>query len=55
MRQIARELREQYTLGFVPLSGGGEGDATKIKVELTSPNRRRLRIRTRREYLDPRL
>ena len=49
--QIARDIREQYTLGFTPGARTDEGAFHKIAVTVTSPDHRRLLVRTRAGYL----
>jgi VWFA-related protein len=49
--QIARELREQYTLGFAPAEGARSGSYRKIEVELMVPDQRGLRVRARPGYV----
>jgi Ca-activated chloride channel family protein len=46
---IARDLREQYTLGFTPEKRNGDS-FRKIRVEVTAPGRGRLHARTRSGY-----
>ena len=48
---IARDLREQYTLGFVPADGNGRRTYRTIEVKVTAPVRGRLHVRTRSGYL----
>ena len=49
--EVARSVREQYTLGFAPgPRGDGPGFRT-IKVTVTGDGRGRLRIRTRSGYV----
>jgi Ca-activated chloride channel family protein len=50
MNQIARDLREQYTLGYVPPGKDGRDSFRKIKVEVFSPSAGKLRVRTRPGY-----
>ncbi|MGC2832142.1 MAG: VWA domain-containing protein [Candidatus Acidiferrum sp.] len=49
-RQIARDLREQYTLGYVPPLKNGRDSFRKIAVQVSSPDGRKLRVRTRPGY-----
>jgi Ca-activated chloride channel homolog len=46
---IARDLRKQYTLGFVPEKKNGDS-FHKIRVEVKSPGRGTLQVRTRSGY-----
>jgi Ca-activated chloride channel homolog len=48
--EIARDLREQYTLGYVPQNLRGADAFRKIEVKLTAPGRGSLRVRTRQGY-----
>jgi Ca-activated chloride channel homolog len=50
-RQIARDLREQYTLGFSPGPHGGAPSFRKIEVTVSAAGRGRLHVRTRAGYL----
>ncbi|HTQ61395.1 MAG TPA: VWA domain-containing protein [Candidatus Solibacter sp.] len=50
MKHIARDLREQYTLGYVPTASGGRASFRKLKVEVSSPAAGKLRVRTRPGY-----
>ena len=49
--QIARDLREQYTLGFSPGPHAGAPSFRKIEVTVSAPGRGRLHVRTRAGYL----
>ena len=49
-REIARDLREQYTLGYVPQDIRGAGSFRKIEVKVTAPDHGRLHVRTRPGY-----
>jgi VWFA-related protein len=48
--EIARDLREQYTLGYVPQNVKGAVAFRKIAVKVTAPGHGRLRVRTRQGY-----
>jgi Ca-activated chloride channel homolog len=52
--RIARDLREQYTLGFAPEARpSGSGHAYhKIDVKVSAPGRGKIRVRARRGYSD---
>lgn len=50
-REIARDLREQYTIGYVPRKIRSADSFRKIEVKVTSPDRAKLRVRTRLGYL----
>jgi Ca-activated chloride channel family protein len=49
-REIARDLREQYTLGYVPQNSNGAGSFRKIEVKVTAPEYGKLHVRTRPGY-----
>ena len=49
--QIARDLHEQYTLGFAPAESAGAPRFHKIEVTASSVDRGRLRVRARIGYL----
>jgi VWFA-related protein len=51
--QIARDLRAQYVLGFVPEKRTGGNTFRKIQVQVTAPNNAKLRVRTRSGYSPP--
>jgi Ca-activated chloride channel homolog len=48
--EIARDLREQYTLGYVPQNMQRADAFRKIEVKVTAPGHGRLRVRTRQGY-----
>lgn len=48
--QIARDLREQYVLGFVPDKNRSGNSFRKVQVMVTSLEKGKLRIRTRAGY-----
>ena len=50
-KEIARDLREQYTIGYVPRKMGSADSFRKIQVKIAAPNRDKLRVRTRLGYL----
>jgi Ca-activated chloride channel family protein len=49
-KEIARDLREQYTLGYVPQNMNGMSSFRKIEVKVTAPEYGKLRVRTRPGY-----
>jgi Ca-activated chloride channel family protein len=49
--QIARDIREEYTLGYSPTSPAGGGAYRKLEVKVHAPNHERLRVRTRAGYV----
>jgi Ca-activated chloride channel family protein len=50
---IARDLREQYILGYSPEKRPNGSSFRKIAVRVDAPDRGRLRVRTRAGYLAP--
>ena len=48
-REIAAEIRHQYTLGYSPADSGPSG-YRKIRVSVTAPGRGKLSVRTRTGY-----
>jgi len=51
--QIARDIREQYTLGYSPSNAALQGSYRKIEVKVDAPNHERLHVRTRPGYASP--
>jgi Ca-activated chloride channel homolog len=51
--QVARDLREQYTLGFTPAERTDGRAFRKIEVKVTVAGQGRLRVRTRSGYVLP--
>ena len=49
-KQIARDLREQYTLGFPPEKANIARSFRKIEVKVVAPGRGKIRVRTRHGY-----
>jgi len=47
---IARDLREQYTLGFAPEKRSGDASFRKIQVKVAAPGRSKLHVRYRPGY-----
>jgi VWFA-related protein len=52
LERIARDIRSSYTIGYVPPEGGRPGRARKIRVDLHSPDGRKLSVRARAAYLN---
>jgi Ca-activated chloride channel homolog len=48
--EIARDLREQYTLGFIPEHAAATRSYRKIEVKVVAPGKGKLRVRTRPGY-----
>jgi Ca-activated chloride channel homolog len=49
-REIARDLREQYTLGFVPSETAASDSFRPLIVKVSDPGRGKLQVRTRPGY-----
>jgi Ca-activated chloride channel homolog len=49
-KEIARDLRERYTLGYVAQKIRGDDSFRKIKVKITARGHGRLRVRTRQGF-----
>ncbi len=48
--EIARELRTQYSIGYVSSNGARDGSFRRVKISLAGTGRKDLRIRHRRGY-----
>lgn len=48
--EIARDLREQYTLGYAPQKTSGADSFRKVAVKVTTPGHSKLHVRTRPGY-----
>jgi Ca-activated chloride channel family protein len=49
--QIARDLREQYTLGFTPEKANNPHAFRKVEVKVTAPGHGKIHVRTRSGYV----
>ena len=49
--QIARDIRNQYTIGYVPINRRRDGTYRTIRLAVTSPVHARLSVRTRAGYI----
>jgi VWFA-related protein len=49
-KEIARDLREQYTLGYAPLNMSRADAFRKVEVKVSAPGHGKLRVRTRQGY-----
>jgi Ca-activated chloride channel family protein len=49
-KEIARDLREQYTLGYVPRMMSAADSFRKIEVKVAAPDHAKLHVRTRQGY-----
>ena len=50
LRQIARDIRNTYTIGYVPATTARDGRLRRIRVEARAPDGRKLSVRTRKGY-----
>lgn len=54
LERIARDIRSSYTIGYVPPAGSGAaGRPRRIRVDLRSPDQRKLAVRSRSAYVNP--
>jgi Ca-activated chloride channel family protein len=51
--RIARDIRNQYTLGYLPANQKQDGAYRAIEVKAAAPHRGRLSVRTRTGYYSP--
>ncbi len=51
LRHIARDIRNMYTIGYVPTSITSDDRFRRIRVEVAAPGRGGLRVRTRSGYV----
>jgi len=49
-RKIAKDIRNRYSIGFVPTATQRAGEVRKIRVVATAPDRGKLIVRTRTHY-----
>ncbi|MEO8129655.1 MAG: VWA domain-containing protein [Bryobacteraceae bacterium] len=49
-RKIAKDIRNRYSIGFVPTAAEKPGEIRKIKVVASAPDRGKLIVRTRTHY-----
>jgi Ca-activated chloride channel family protein len=52
-RVIAKDIRNRYTIGYVPVRSGDKGAQRKIKVVARQSDGRKLAVRTRTSYFLP--
>jgi VWFA-related protein len=52
--QIARDIRSQYTIGYVPTNQRHDGTYRAVQVIVSAPGHRKLSVRTRAGYRAPR-
>jgi Ca-activated chloride channel homolog len=51
LQSVAHDIRNMYTLGYVPASGTKKEELRRVSVNVTLPARRKATVRTRRAYL----
>ena len=51
LREIARDIRHTYTIGYVPTQTDRDGTYHRVRVEVESPDGQRLRVRSRSGYV----
>lgn len=49
--KIAKDIRNRYTIGFVPSNRNFDGKARKLKLTATSPDGKKYEVRTRTHYI----
>jgi Ca-activated chloride channel homolog len=52
-QEIAREVRQQYTIGYIPTRRASEGEYRAIRVTVKAAGRGKLYVRTRTGYVMP--
>jgi Ca-activated chloride channel family protein len=53
LKSIARDIREQYTLGYVPTNQADDGKFRAVRVTATASGGKKLSVHTRAGYLAP--
>ncbi|HEV2352266.1 MAG TPA: VWA domain-containing protein [Terriglobia bacterium] len=53
LKMIARDIRQQYTLGYIPTNQAEDGKFHSVKVTASAPHGGKLTVRTRSGYLAP--
>jgi Ca-activated chloride channel homolog len=51
LERISRDIRSGYTIGYVPTEPGRAGERHTIRVDVRAPDRRKLAVRARSEYV----
>jgi Ca-activated chloride channel homolog len=51
LQQVARDIRNMYTVGYVPSAASGKEELRSVSVEVTLPGGAKAKVRTRRAYL----
>jgi Ca-activated chloride channel homolog len=52
-KKIAKDIRNRYTIGYIPLHNSDKAALRKIRVVATAPDRGKLVVRTRTSYMLP--
>jgi Ca-activated chloride channel homolog len=52
-RKIASDIRQRYTLGYIPVHTGEKAAFHKIRIEATAPEHGKLTVRARTSYVLP--
>jgi hypothetical protein len=52
-KKIAKDIRNRYTIGYVPDQINGKAGLRNIRVTAAAPDRHKLNVRTRTGYLLP--
>jgi hypothetical protein len=52
-RLIAKDIRNRYTIGYVPARSGDKGSLRKIKIVARQSDGHKLTVRTRTSYFLP--
>jgi hypothetical protein len=51
LQSVAHDIRNMYTLGYVPASSAKKEELRRVSVNVTLPRGRKATVRTRRAYL----
>jgi VWFA-related protein len=51
LQQVAHDIRNMYTVGYVPSNTSQKEELRRVSVEVTLPDGRKANVRTRRAYL----
>jgi Ca-activated chloride channel homolog len=52
-RKIAKDIRNRYTIGYIPVRNGDKAALRNIKVDISAPDHKKLTVRTRTSYSLP--
>jgi VWFA-related protein len=53
LERIARDIRSSYTVGYTPPAGSGANRPRSVRVDVRSPDGRKLAVRARSSYIGP--